>query len=647
VRGVAPAVKFTVSQMGSFATFANAASAYTYAESQAVDVHSNSWGYVGLADPPVVVDAIQSAFDNGRGGLGMVILFASGNDGMEVERGFELSTLPTVIGVGGSTANDVVSVGSNYGPDIDVLAPTNIGDFGVPWVVTTDVTDGVYSEALAGFVFPIDGYNVGGGGGDLDDPSYTNTFGGTSAACPIAAGTVALVLSANPGLTATQVRMLLEHTSDKIAAEPEDPDIVPAGYHGITGRSLKYGYGRINAGAAVAAAADLVATGLTWPDRVANVVVGGNTLIWESNDDLRGDSQAGERTEGFLLVESVGAAFAWIPEDGVTYSVGEEVEAMTPDGFPLTGVTVVYTGEAGRYDYEASDSTRYFALFARNGDRRYSWGAAVDSEGNVEGAVDKTAVIPTGPVVPLVSITAIPVSGTSPLTVEFRGNALTESGVASEEWDFGDGATDTQSTTTHTYTVPDGESQTFIATFTVVDVDGQTGSKSLSINVVSPVTGNTNDNGDAETTVTMILTDDEGRPLDTSEAQQAPLRVYFSVDVTRLTLDVSRVVWSFGDGSSSETGISATHEYESEGSFAAAVEVYVETSAGVEVADPYSDYEVIPVSADPNANANANDNTGGGTGTPNEPGAGNVCGLGILMPFAGVLLMTLGRRRLR
>ena len=634
VRGVAPEAKFTASQgIGRFVTFAQLASAYTYAEEQAVDVHNNSWGSSSdAAAPSVVADAIQSAFENGRGGLGMVVLFSSGNEPIELKGTSAFPTLPWVIGVGGSTADDVLSVNSTYGAEIDVLAPTNILDPGLPSMTTTDVTDGVYPGA--------NGYNVGGfflftGEVDLPDPNYTMFMNGTSAACPVTTGVAALILSANPNLTATQVRTILEHTADRIAVDPEDPHVAPADYHGITGRSLKYGYGRINAGAAVAAAADSVDTGLTWPEPVTNVWViptdTGSTLTWTANDDLRGASSVGDRSVSFLVVQGTSLPFVWTPTDGQTYPVGTELAPL---------VTVVQDSDATEYAFPTSDEPLYFAIFARNAADRYSWGA--DSTLEVE------PVIPSGPATPRVSVTAIPVSGVSPLTVEFRGNAQTGSGVASEEWDFGDGATDTQSTTTHTYTVPEGESQTFTATFTVVDVDGLSGSKSVAISVTSPVEGNTNDNGAVEdTAVSMILTDSEGAALNTSRAHPAPLRVYFSVDVSRLTLDVSRVVWSFGDGSDPNEGLSATHVYETAGSFAAAVEVYVQTSSGVEVGDPYSDYEVIPVSADPNANANVNDNTGGGTVTPNEPGAGNVCGLGILMPFAGVLLMTLGRRRPR
>src|SRR5260370_29454118 len=66
-------------------------------------------------------------------------------------------------------------------------------------------------------------------------------FGGTSAACPLAAGGGALVLSADPALKAADLRDLLHHSCDKIGGVTYD----------ATGWNMFYGYGRINAQRAV------------------------------------------------------------------------------------------------------------------------------------------------------------------------------------------------------------------------------------------------------------------------------------------------------------------------------------------------------------------------------------------------------------
>ncbi|MCL5280776.1 MAG: S8 family serine peptidase [Planctomycetes bacterium] len=77
-----------------------------------------------------------------------------------------------------------------------------------------------------------------------DDPNnYSDSFGGTSAATPLASGVAALMLSRNPSLTADRIRTILRQTCQKIGEEPY-----------TSGRNDYYGYGRIDAQAAVAAA---------------------------------------------------------------------------------------------------------------------------------------------------------------------------------------------------------------------------------------------------------------------------------------------------------------------------------------------------------------------------------------------------------
>ncbi|MBK8460983.1 MAG: S8 family serine peptidase [Micropruina sp.] len=101
---------------------------------------------------------------------------------------------------------------------------------------------------------------------------HTNAFGGTSSATPLAAGVAALVLSARPSLTYIQARELLRNTAVKVDLANTDPtgrwldaNGNPSTVSGLPAvKSGWYGYGRINAAAAVGgaltfgAAADLV-----------------------------------------------------------------------------------------------------------------------------------------------------------------------------------------------------------------------------------------------------------------------------------------------------------------------------------------------------------------------------------------------------
>jgi subtilisin family serine protease len=73
------------------------------------------------------------------------------------------------------------------------------------------------------------------------DGLYTNGFGGTSAAVPIAAGAAAVLLSHKPSLTAKQLTSILEQTADKIPAAAGDAN----------GHSNALGFGKINLFAAL------------------------------------------------------------------------------------------------------------------------------------------------------------------------------------------------------------------------------------------------------------------------------------------------------------------------------------------------------------------------------------------------------------
>jgi Subtilase family len=96
--------------------------------------------------------------------------------------------------------------------------------------------------------------------------NHRNNFGGTSSATPLCAGVAALVLSANPGLTYIEARQILRDAAVKFDLANTDPVgqwLDANGNPSVTSglppvKSGWYGYGRVNADAAVQ-------TALTFP----------------------------------------------------------------------------------------------------------------------------------------------------------------------------------------------------------------------------------------------------------------------------------------------------------------------------------------------------------------------------------------------
>jgi len=629
VGGVAPDATFTASRgIESTITTSQIASAYTFARNQNVDVHNNSWGFAeGTPNPDVIVNAIRTAFDEGRGGRGMILCFASGGGkgmnstdsaGILVSGDDELATLPTVIGVGASNAIDEVSAYSNFGEEIDVLAPSN--DLGInstlPAIVTTDNTD-------ASFPFE-PGYNDAGfsdnGSANLANPLYTNNFGGTSASAAMVSGISALILSLEPNYTAWQVRSIIEHTCDKI-----NPTV--AAYHGVTSRSLRYGYGRVNAGTAVEATFD----GLYWPERVADVNVDSttHTIRWKINDDLReiGASVFGAQTTSVLVVES-DAAFSWVPEDGIPYFVGEVV---------APNVQVVANLLAEQYTFTPGTGTKFFGIYSVTQTPRrgltYGFGVAVGSDGSVIDSgttLDDTGLeVPPGR--PNVTISVSTLAGESPLTVDFVGNAQSDAAIASYLWDFGDNTTSSNRVTSHTYNVSAG-TQRYFASLTVTDVNGATGNAAVAIDVSAP--GGGNGGGTPSGSVSIRITRPIAPDTDISSGF-APLSVILTAQVSGLSTPTQnlQVFWDLGDGNVA-SALNVAHTYQIPGRFPISV-----TVSDTTLSSPLRSTRFIDVISTPSPSPSP-------TSSP-DPGNGDggvACGMGFMTAFwAAALLLALRR----
>jgi subtilisin family serine protease len=236
------------------------------------------------------LDILLAAFERGLSNAfdsGCILVASAGNydnTSIRYPAGYE-----KVIAVGAvnpwgerksGTSSDTEDWGSNYGIDLDIMAPGVL-------IPTTDIQgDGGYN--------PHDAVHTRMNNGTLlsdedeyADRSYTRWFAGTSSACPHVAGVAALVLSVNPNLTSAEVREIIESTAQKVR-----PDLYT--YNTTNGRTNgmwnnEMGYGVVNAYAAV-----LKAMGCTDPAKLVvrdilsdegnEPTMGADNLLWDSPD---------------------------------------------------------------------------------------------------------------------------------------------------------------------------------------------------------------------------------------------------------------------------------------------------------------------------------------------------------------------------
>lgn len=653
VIGVAPNAAFTASRgLSGAITSSQVAAAFTFARNQEVDVHNNSWGFIDSPNPPVVVSAIDTAFTEGRGGLGMVVCFASGNGsgmegdddaGVEIDPNEDLAALPQVVGVGASNARDELAFYSNFGEEIDLLAPSNDFVIGanLPAVTTTDNTDSEFSGVEPG-------YNNNGlddqGFANLADPNYTNNFGGTSAASPQVAGVAALILAVNPSLTASSVRVVMEQTADKI--NPTDAD-----YNGITERSLRYGYGRINAGTAVEAVFD----DFFWPERVADVQVNQTTktLRWVQNDDIRtvGGVNFGVQTTSVLVVQS-DSEFSFVPTDLINYQVGS---TLTNENGGTVNADVVANLDTELFNYDDSQGPLFFGIYPVTQTTRgptYGFGVSVST---VSGPIDAGTlgfessggngggILPPGSSKPNVSIQVSPLSGNSPLTVDFIGNAQSTAMIESFMWDFDDGSTSSQRVTEHTYIVPAG-AQRFFPRLTVTDINGNIGGRAVAVDVFgADQTGGGDGGNDAQ--LSIVIADPQIPDVDIGGEGFTPLSVILSAEVTGVSsgaLQAPDVFWDLGDGSTASS-LTVSHTYVCPApnvSCRFPITVTVDSAALTETLQATRFIEVL---ADPNATPTPTPTPTNGNGNGSDA---NMCGMGAMGAVWCMALLTLIRRKL-
>ena len=208
------------------------ADGFNFAVNNGASVISNSWG--SSVQYQILDDAITNAITNGRNGLGCVVVFAAGNNNGAVSYPANFNANIIVVGAmspcgqrkSPTSCDNETWWGGNFGSQLDISAPGVL-------IPTTDRQG-------------INGYNTATGTAG----NYTQTFNGTSSACPHVAGIAALILSLNPNLRQSQVADIIESTAQKVGGY---------NYQTTSGRTNgtwnnEMGYGLVNAYAAVRAA---------------------------------------------------------------------------------------------------------------------------------------------------------------------------------------------------------------------------------------------------------------------------------------------------------------------------------------------------------------------------------------------------------
>lgn len=268
--GVAPGCALMPIRTSGFLDDSSIEDLFGWVADHGASVVSCSWGPAAINFPLSLRqrNAMHRAATVARNGKGCVIIFAAGNanrpvDGTVNERGWpnDLLSGPTrwfdgfaahedVIAVAACTSQARKSAYSNWGRHISVCAPSNNAHPGtwVPSVGPIRTYPRITTPIVGRGIVTTD--RVGPSGYSSTD--YTFDFGGTSSACPTVAGVAALVLSANPDLTAREVREILESTADKITDPSQDPQLEQSlGVYDQNGHSQWFGFGKVNAFRAV------------------------------------------------------------------------------------------------------------------------------------------------------------------------------------------------------------------------------------------------------------------------------------------------------------------------------------------------------------------------------------------------------------
>lgn len=255
VAGAAKIMPIRISDANGYATGSAVAQGLIFAADNGARVANVSFS--GLVGNSTVDSAAQ--YMKSKGGL---VVVSAGNNGINENLAIDTNLIP----VSATESNDVLATWSSYGTFVSVAAPGNY--------VWTTTRGGSYGQ-----------------------------WWGTSFASPVVAGTVALMMSVRPDLPNTKIEQLLYSSAVDL---------------GAAGRDIQYGYGRIDANAAVNAALAAPALDAQAPVVAISSPVGGSSVSgWVAIDVAASDNVGVTRVDlkvnGSLVASDIAAPyqFSW------------------------------------------------------------------------------------------------------------------------------------------------------------------------------------------------------------------------------------------------------------------------------------------------------------------------------------------------
>ena len=334
VAGQAKIMPVRIAGLDGYAYWSTIAQGLTYAADHGARVANISYGVAGSA-------SVQSSaqYMKSKGGL---VIVSAGNNGIDEN----IAPTTTMIPVSATDSADALTSWSSFGSFVAMSAPGA----------------GIYTTLRGG------GY-----GG----------WNGTSFSSPITAGTVALVMAANPSLDSAHVENILFSTAIDLGAAGRDP---------------LYGYGRVNAAGAVQAA------------KAALPVVDTTPPTSSITAPLASSTVSGVVAVNVAANDNIGVTRVELRVNGVTVAI----DSAAPFNFSWDS-TGVANGMANLAAY----------AFDAAGNSTASTVASVNVA-NVANVIGPIVADTTAPVVSIVNPVAGYVSG----TVSVNANASDNSGAA-------------------------------------------------------------------------------------------------------------------------------------------------------------------------------------------------------------------------